>query len=226
VRAIFKTWLPEVTAPQRRHAYAQGVDPALRFDSAWSIVLDVLLNKETGDVICVGVRVERTRGKLTTPALVALAAMPHGAYDYGGSHCSTAIDATGFGGKLFKEALEEQIGAVRSVEFGGSIQKKRKLLGNLRSMIDEGRLFLPAYGIWLQVRRQLLGYKIDDRSIEQDAVMALAVAVAEALVAAGADDTSLPFDYRLTDSRPALAPGDGRRWARRPYAHAPGGSVR
>jgi hypothetical protein len=30
------------------------------------------------------------------------------------------------------------------------------------------------------VRRQVLGYKLDDRSIEQDAVMALACMVAEA----------------------------------------------
>jgi len=224
VRAAFHHWLPESAAPARRHNYVQGVDPALRLDSAWSLVLDVLLHRDSGEPILVGVRAARTRGKLTTPQLVDLAAIPHGAYDYGGSNCSTAIDATGFGGKLFKEALEDQIGSVRSIEFGGSIQKKRKLLGNLRSMIDEGRLFLPAHGIWLQVRRQLLGYKLSDQSIEQDAVMALAVAVAEAIRVAGAGEPGLPFEYHRTNT-PALSPRDGRRWTRTPYPHTPRGDA-
>lgn len=226
VRAIFVPWLPEVSPPRRRHVYVQGCDPALRLDSAWSIVFDVMTQPMTGLPLVAGVRAERTRGKLTTPQLVALAAVPHGAYDNRGvgSRCSTAIDATGFGGKMFKEALEDQIGAVRSIEFGGSTQRKRKLLGNLRTLIDEGRLFLPDTGIWLQVRRQLLGYKIDDRAIEQDAVMALAVAVAEVVRVAGATDEAMAFDFHST-GEDEVPVNDGRRWSRTPYQHAPRGAV-
>jgi predicted RNase H-like nuclease len=51
------------------------------------------------------------------------------------------------------------------------------LLGDLRTLIDEGRLLLPKEGTWAQVRKQLLAYKQDDRKIEQDAVMALVCAV-------------------------------------------------
>jgi hypothetical protein len=41
---------------------------------------------------------------------------------------------------------------------------------------------LPRKGsYWPQVRRQLLGYKLDDGKIEQDAVMTLAMAVRHAL---------------------------------------------
>ncbi len=54
---------------------------------------------------------------------------------------------------------------------------KRKLLGELRTWIDSGRLILPATGVWVSVRRQLLGYKEQDRGIEQDAVMALVCAI-------------------------------------------------
>ena len=88
--------------------------------------------------------------------------------------CHTGLDATGFGGKMFRDLLPIP---VRMVEFGGTRAKKLGLLNQLKKAIEEGRLHLPKHGKWLGVRRQLLGYKLDDRKIEQDAVMALAVAV-------------------------------------------------
>jgi hypothetical protein len=177
VDAAFVDDLPDHVPARNGHSYVQGVDPALRHDSIWSLVIDA-----TKDV-AVGVRATRLRGKQTTDAIVALAADGHNAYAVNRhgfkSYCATAIDATGFGGKMFREALQNEIPEVRAVEFGGSIQKKRKLLGDLRTMIDTGKLKMPRSGVWLQARRQLLGYKEADRSIEQDAVMALAVAVVE-----------------------------------------------
>lgn len=222
----FVEWLPERLRARKRHVYAQGVDPALRHDSAWSIVLDILMDKRTELPVAVGVYAERKRGKLTTPQLVDLAAGPHNSYDNPGvgSRCSTAIDATGFGGKMFAEALEYEVDQVLRIEFGGSLAKKRKLLGDLRTMIDEGRLLLPRHGIWLQVRRQLLGYKLEDRSIEQDAVMALACAIALVRRLAGAGDVSLRFEFHLNIGE-ELPISDGRRWSRTPYQHAPRGGV-
>jgi len=220
VERCFVDWLPEAMEPQRAHSYVQGVDPAKTQDSAWSIVLDVLFDGE-GEPHAVGVWCEQMGGRISTPHLVALAAEPQNLYDDPvlGSHCSTAIDATGFGGKLFKEALELEVPRVRAIEFGGSIQKKRKLLGDLRTMIDEGRLFLPRKGLWLKVRRQLLGYKLDDRKIEQDAVMALACAIAEVRRTPLAGKTSLPFSYHVDDDADELPEGDGRRWAMTPFRH-------
>lgn len=222
VNAAFVDWLPERSPARPKHSYTQGVDPAKQIDSAWSIVLDVIHHRQTGQPIGAGVYAAKARGKLTTPQLVALAATPHNSYDNSriGSFCSTAIDATGFGGKMFKEALEEEVPTVRSIEFGGSIQKKRKLLGDVRTMLDEGRLFFPKSGIWLKLRAQLLGYKLDDRSIEQDAVMALACAVAEVRRVPAGGRQAQPFDFHSTAS-PDLPEGDGRRWSRTPYRHAP-----
>lgn len=222
VERCFVDWLPERMDPLPRHSYAQGVDPAKIQDSAWSIVLDVLFDRENGEPTAVGVYADTLQGKIATPHLVALAAEPQNLYDDPelGSHCSTAIDATGFGGKLFKEALELEAPRVRAIEFGGSIQKKRKLLGDLRTMIDEGRLFLPRKGLWLKVRRQLLGYKLDDRKIEQDAVMALACAIAEVRRTPLAGKTSLPFSYHVDDDADELPEGDGRRWSATPFRRA------
>jgi hypothetical protein len=84
---------------------------------------------------------------------------------------------------------------VRMVEFGGTKQKKLMLLNQLKKVIEEGRLHLPKSGKWLGVRRQLLGYKLDDRKLEQDAVMALAVAVDMAKRNSGMSMAQVPFDY-------------------------------
>ena len=197
VDAAFVDELPELQPAINKHSYVQGVDPALRHDSTWSIVLDV-----TNPDAIIGVRATRIRGKQTTPAIVGLAMDAHNAYAVNRtgvrSYCQTAIDATGFGGKLFKEALEVEIESVRSIEFGGSIQKKRKLLGDLRTTLDSGKLKMPRSGIWLQVRRQLLGYKVDDRAIEQDAVAALMCCVAEAQRMPSEASDSVPFDFYST----------------------------
>jgi hypothetical protein len=172
--------LPERIQARKGGLYLQGIDPAKSHDSAWSVILKVVPNVDNPDApFLVGVRVEQRKGQKSTDSLVAMAADGYNAYDNPRlpSTCYTAIDATGFGGKMFREALEGDIPNLTNVEFGGTIQKKRMLLGDLRTLIDEGRLILPKEGVWAQVRKQLLGYKQEDRKIEQDAVMALVCAV-------------------------------------------------
>jgi hypothetical protein len=71
---------------------------------------------------------------------------------------------------------------------------------------------MPRTGIWLAVRRQLLGYKLDDKHIEQDAVMALACAVSEIRRNPPGGLTSVPFDAYATGD-PPIAPD----WVHEPY---------
>lgn len=180
VEEAFFYGMPERSPARKDGIYLQGVDPAKSADSAWSIVLKVESNPDDpARPFLVGVRAEQRRGQKSTDTLVALAVDAFNAYNVArlDSVCYTALDATGFGGKLFREAIESDIPNITNVEFGGTIQKKRMLLGDLRTVIDEGRLLLPREGVWLQVRKQLLGYRLDDRKIEQDAVMALVCAV-------------------------------------------------
>lgn len=180
VDACFIESLPEVIRAVKGGVYLQGVDPAKSQDSAWAITLKMAPNAEEPDKpYLVGVRAERRTGQKSTETVLNMAVDSFLAYDVPRlkTRCYTATDATGFGGKMFRERLEREIPNITNVEFGGTIQKKRKLLGDLRTLIDEGRLLLPKTGIWLLVRRQLLGYKLDDRGIEQDAVMALVCAV-------------------------------------------------
>lgn len=188
VDACFLPSLPEMALPKPGLIYLQGVDPAKTQDSAWAIVLAVVHNSVDPDKpYLVGVRAAQKVGQKSTDDLVTMAYEGYAAYERPArrvrgavspaSHCYTALDATGFGGKMFREALEIEVPQLHNVEFGGTTQQKRKLLGDLRTVIDEGRLLLPKEGIWTQVRRQLLAYKEQDRGLEQDAVMALVCAI-------------------------------------------------
>jgi hypothetical protein len=167
--------LPEETPHAKGHRYTHGVDPALTYDSSWSIVLDMTDRQHLR-----GVRVRRKTGRQTTLSVSAMVQEGHRAYHTNESWCSTALDATGFGGKMMKDAIGD-LHPLRAVEFGGTKSKKLKLLYDLKAEIESGRLMLPRVGLWLTLRRQLFGYRLEDRKLETDAVMALALAIREAI---------------------------------------------
>lgn len=207
VDRAFREDLPERQAAKHHHYYVQAVDPAHTRDAMWSIVGDVThragVNKaghETLESVITGVAADRVRGRKTTDQIVELTESNHLAYNNKlpelTSQCETGIDSTGMGGHMFREELQKGVsGTVHSIEFGGPVAKRR-LLGDLRTQLDTGRLALPREGVWLEVRRQLLGYKLDDKKIEQDAVMTLAILVAVARrQPAGAAQTA---DFDLT----------------------------
>ena len=70
---------------------------------------------------------------------------------------------------------------LRGFDFGGTKSKKVELLNDLKAVIDKGQIEFPMGGPWDELKRQLLIYKLDDKKLEQDAVMALAIAVRHAL---------------------------------------------
>lgn len=170
VDKMFDESLPPDDLPQPKHRYAQGVDPALSYDSSWAITLDMT---DPGHVV--GVRARRKTGRQTTLSVSSMVSEGHRAFNGENTVCTTALDATGFGGKAFRDLLGH-LHPFRAVEFGGTKSKKLRLLLNLKDAIEKGRLRAPRHGIWLVLRRQLLGYRLDDRKLETDAVMALAVA--------------------------------------------------
>jgi hypothetical protein len=215
VESVFVQNLPILTIARKGVVYLQGIDPAKTQDSAWSIVLAVVMPPAhkghvwewkrgiSAECEClptlVGVHAQQLKGQKSTEDLVTMGASAYNAYDVGrlGTVCYTATDATGFGGKMFREALEREVPNLFNVEFGGTSQVKRKLLGNLRTLIDEGRLLLPADGIWSQVRKQLLNYQEKtSNGREDDAVMALVCAVYLLERAPADGEQSVPFDTR------------------------------
>lgn len=195
--------LPEHQGAKAKHLYLQGIDPAIKQDSSWSLVFDAVIlprDRASGELTLIGVEAKVLSGQQTVQNLLGLATDAHRDYahpEWGRleSRCLTAIDATGFGGLMFEKMIREEIEEVVPISFSGSAAKKEKLLGDLRTMIDSGRLLMPKTGLWMRVRRQLIGYKKIDRSIEQDAVMALAIMVALVKRATPDDVKSVHFDW-------------------------------
>ena len=179
---------PDEVQPIAKHRYIQGCDPAISADSTWAIVIDFTDKKAIK-----GARVRKKSGKQTLTSLVNMLRESHLLYNQGSS-CTTVIDSTGFGGKMFSQELSI-IKPLRQVDFAGSKGKKLEILSDLKAMIDKEMITFPKSGTWLELRRQLLGYKLDDKRLETDAVMALAVAVRQAVRSAGESVTEAKFNY-------------------------------
>lgn len=178
--------LEGVTSAIKDHHYTQGVDPAMTFDSCWSIMLD---DTHRGQVV--GVHAERSRGRTTGPVIVAIATNAHNAYNQGGASCQTGVDGTAFGGKFYVGQLD--IKPVRVLEFTAG--KKLRYLNVLKRMLEEKKLKFPATGAWLELRRQLLGYRLDDKKLETDGVMALAVAAFLVSLRPEGSQPKVAFDF-------------------------------
>ena len=189
VDRMFVEELPEEAPRIAGHRYVQGVDPAAVYDATWSIVIDA-----TVDGRAEGVKVTRKQGKQKIVDVAAMVVNTHRAYSGGHGGCETAVDVTGMGGKVFKQLLGD-IHPFRGVEFGGTRKAKMRMLTDLKGLIEQGRLRFPRHGVWLELRRQLLAYVLDDRGIEQDAVMALAVAVKQVMRQMAGARSVAPFDF-------------------------------
>jgi hypothetical protein len=166
--------LPEEEQPKTRRRYVQGCDPGIASDSTWAIVLDYTEKNRIK-----GVRARTRSGKQTIQAVVNMVRENHLLFNENSS-CITIVDETGFGGKLFKQEFSV-IKPIRGYDFGGTKAKKLDLLSDLRTAIDRRQVIFPKTGVWLRLRRQLLSYKLDDKKLEQDAVMALAIALRHAV---------------------------------------------
>jgi hypothetical protein len=217
VEACFDPGLPVHIPSTAQHLYVQGVDPALSHDATWSIVLDYTARSGV-----LGVQALRREGKQSLPALVELITDAHYQYNAGAARCMTACDTSGMGGKVFKQALET-LHPFRAVEFGGARSKKLKLLTDLKGYIESGKLRFPKQGVWLDLRRQLLAYRLDDRNLKTDAVMALAVAVKQLVSGAAAVADSSPsseFDMFAESTPASRVERVGRNFERVEYTDA------
>ena len=174
ILAAYKSLDAEI-APVRNHRYVQGVDPGISHDATWSITLDITDRRKIR-----GVRIRKRSGKQSISAVVNMVREGHLLYSQDGAFCTTIVDSTGLGGRLFQQEFS-MIRPLRGFDFGGTKAKKVELLNDLKAVIDKGQIEFPIGGAWDELKRQLLIYRLDDKKLEQDAVMALAIAVRHAL---------------------------------------------
>ena len=188
VEKAFNPDLEDEEEPMKGKRYVQGCDPAISSDATWAVVLDYTDKNKIR-----GVRARKRSGKQTLINLVNMLRESHLLYNQG-AQCTTIIDSTGFGGKMFMQELSI-IKPLKQVDFSGTKAKKLEILSDLKAMLDKEMVEFPKRGIWLQLRRQLLGYKIDDRKLETDAVMALAVAIRHATRSASESVKDAEFNF-------------------------------
>ena len=175
-------------------AYAAGTDPAMRYDGCWTIIL-----KQEGSGGR-GVNVARRKGKQTLVGVIDMIVDAHAPYQRPDCVLIAGLDASGLGGKVFREMMETRgVQGLHNVEFGGTAAKKMKLLTDLKGMLEQGKLRFPRKGVWLELRRQLISYRWDpvkgDKGQATDGVMSLAVAVKMLLRRPEGSTVDAPFDY-------------------------------
>jgi len=182
VDRAFEEELPVEEEPLLDALYLHALDPGLK-DKCWSLVFKVVRPK-MGKPRLVGVSIDRMVGKQTVDGIVRLGEGQHRKYErrrgrgrqsQATAEVITGVDTTALGGHMFSELLENAGVSHRKIEFGGQSKVKREMLSDLRTLLDEGLITMPTSGYWIEARKQLVNYKLLDRKIEQDIVMALAI---------------------------------------------------
>lgn len=182
IDAAFIEDLPVEQEPQEGYVYLHALDPGLK-DKCWSLVMRVVRQPNKPHRL-EGVYIDRQVGKQTVDGIIHLGATTHRRYErrrgrgkqsIATAEVITGVDTTALGGHMFSDLLDGAGVDHRKVEFGGVAKRKREMLSDLRTLFDEGRIKMPADGYWGEVRKQLINYKLLDRKIEQDTVMALAI---------------------------------------------------
>lgn len=170
--------LPHEQKPLPGHRYVIFWDPSVSNDPTACAVIDV-----TKDV-WVGVAERYYEKPLDTDRLLYEIRALHNAWNSATdrthlldtSKAVTGFDSTAMGGKMWADMLRG-IRPNHPFDFAGP-DKKQKTLLDLRNRLATGRLLLPAS--WQGWRQEIISYRLDDKKIRNDRVMALAGAVAVA----------------------------------------------
>ena len=190
VLLAFQAGMPEEREPEVGHKYVAFWDPSISSDPTVLIVLDV--TKPTW----IGAYFQRWEKPMSSRDLYQEMWAVHKKWNgvrtrLGRSQCITGFDATSMGGAIIKSELQ-RMSPRRPVNFAGHV--KMDALTNLRAAFFS-HLKLPAS--WIRVRREVLSYRLDDKKLIQDCVMALAGATYVARTGKPGSPTR-PFDPGYT----------------------------
>lgn len=190
--------LPNEQEPMPGHRYVIFWDVSVSSDPTAVFVIDVTRRPWTG------VYFRHYLKPLGTVELVnaitSLHNLYHGRQDPSGmlppSRAITGYDSTSLGGKIMRDLLRD-VRPSRGLDFGGP-SKKVKTLSELKAMLSKGDLLIPP--TWTRARQEVLSYRLDDKKLRQDCVMALdgAVEIATSSMNIG---VSMPFDMHTRVSR-------------------------
>lgn len=189
---ILRSWVPGLPSqeyPQAGHKYVIFWDVSVESDPTVMIVLDVTRKPWRG--------VKFRRWVKPMPVQDLIDAMQQEHFFWSRPIAGmiqptvrTGYDSTAMGGSMFTQLLSgipNKIG----MNLGGSAKTKLQALADLRAKMSRLELLWPED--WLTLRKEIMGYRLEDKKIRQDCVMTAAGAV---WVAKQGDFTmrSRPFD--------------------------------
>lgn len=177
---MLKTWVPGLRSretPNPGHKYVIFWDVSVESDPTVMIVLDVTRKPWRG------VKFRRWVKPMPVQTLVQAMKDEHYAWQQGQPGMTrptvvTGFDATSMGGTVIGQLLGD-LSPKRGMDLAGSAKKKLQALTDLRGAMSSLQLLWPED--WLTLRKEIMGYRLDDKHIRQDAVMAAAGAVWVAL---------------------------------------------
>lgn len=180
---VFTPRLPNRLSPRAGHKYVISWDPSASSDPTAMIALDVTRQP------WVGVEMIDQKRPVGIDRLLDQMWEKHrfynGVSDGMGRRSvgTTAFDSTSMGGQMIVQFLRGMSPQI-TFNFGGVSRIKDDALSNLRAALLQGKLMLPE--TWQPVKRQLINYRREDKNIQQDLVIALAMATSAATSASGA----------------------------------------
>lgn len=183
VSEIKRAWVPGLRdrdRPRNNHRYVIFWDVSVSADPTVVIIVDV-----TGKPWR-GVYFERWEKPMGIRKLIPEMRRLHAEWNSkqaGGGfapRATTGFDATSMGGVMLKQEIEG-ITPKRGLNFAG--QTKMNALTNARAILGKRDIAIPAG--WVRLQREVFGYKLDDKKLVQDSVMALAGALHIAAMGSG-----------------------------------------
>jgi hypothetical protein len=183
---ILQSWvkgLQQREGPQNNHRYVIFWDPSVAGagDPTVCIVLDVTRRPWRG------VWMRRWEQPMQVDALLQEMLKVHAHWNTAKDNVGfppraiTGYDATSMGGKILTQSLERMT-PKRPFNFGGP-KAKINALTNMRAALSRHDVWIPE--TWLRLQREVLTYRLDDKKLVQDCVMAMAGALQIAAQTAG-----------------------------------------
>ncbi len=165
--------IPDMVPTLPGHNYVIAWDPSVASDPTAAYVLDV--THKPWQVV----EEKWERKPLGILSLVDAIIGLHnrrtseGRHGFNRSTAITAYDSTAMGGAIVRQMLTG-LHPQRPINFGGQSKVKLDILANLRDALNKGDLIIPDSMIGL--KREIMNYRLKDEKIQQDRVIALAIA--------------------------------------------------
>lgn len=173
---ILRSWVPGLKSreyPLPGHKYAIFWDVSVESDPTVMIVLDVTRHPWRG------VKFRRWPKPMPVQELIDTMENEHWHWSQAQPNMiapvvRTGYDSTAMGGSIFTQLMKNIPNKI-GMNLGGSAKIKLQALSDLRAKMSRLDLVWPED--WLTLRKEIMGYRLEDSKIKQDCVMTAAGAV-------------------------------------------------